>query len=191
MMKKIRAFTLVEIMVATAIFSVVMVTIYSAFNSGFLGFRNIENTVVAYQSANRVLNGIDPGLRNAFIYKDGAPKFKGEKSSLEFMSLVNQECALVSYKLEGRVIKRTIRQGLDALKEDSKGVEQNVANLVEELSFSYGYPDPANVQELLWKDKWDSTDSLPIEVKVKLVLINNKDKTLWVFERTIFLPASI
>ncbi|MCX5715091.1 MAG: prepilin-type N-terminal cleavage/methylation domain-containing protein, partial [Candidatus Omnitrophica bacterium] len=67
-MKKTKAFSLVELLIASAIFAVVMVSIYSAFRTGIFGYKNIRENIEIYQSARFILERINLDLRNAFAY---------------------------------------------------------------------------------------------------------------------------
>ena len=88
-MKLVKALTLVELLIASSIFVVVMVTIYSAFHSGIFGYRNIEETLDVYQTARSILGRINLDLRNSFAYSEDETKFVGEKNKISFLTLVD------------------------------------------------------------------------------------------------------
>ena len=83
-MRKTSAFTLVELLIALMIFSVVMVTIYSTFHNGIFGCRNIEEVMEIHQGARQVLERINLDLRNSFAYSATETKFAGAASEMSF-----------------------------------------------------------------------------------------------------------
>ena len=197
-MKKIlRAFTLVELLIASAIFLVVMLPIYSAFQSGIFGFRNIEETIDIYQTARQILERMNLDLRNSFAYSQDDAKFIGTKNEVSFLTLVDtfgedtivEDYAYVSYKLEENKLMRLCRKNKEALNDKSKIESDEMSSNIEKIDFSYGYIDLAD-QSLKFKDLWSGPDTpgeqgtLPVAIKVILTL---KNKIKQDFQRTIFL----
>lgn len=202
MKKNIMAFTLVELLIASAIFLVVMLTIYSAFQSGIFGYRNIEETINMYLSARQILERINSDLRNAVVYSGQDAKFTGNKNEASFLTLVdsfskqadtlNQDFAYVLYKLEGNKFLRLCRKNKDALNEKSETEPDEMSLNIVTISFSYGDIDHTD-NSLKFKDSWAGEGAanekvrLPVEVKVKITLKNKINEE---FERTIFLPQA-
>lgn len=198
-MKKFRAFTLIELLIASSIFVVLMASIYSAFHSGIFNYRNIEKTLDIYDAARSVLERMNLDLRNSFAYgsQDGNTKFTGTKNELSFLTLadtfsedaIRTEFAFVSYKLEEDRLLRTFRKNQGALNEESEVQPEEMASNVD-VKFEYGYI-PKGEKDLVFKESWPGQDNpeeqkaLPEAIKVKLTL--NK-RTEQGFERTIFLP---
>lgn len=198
-MNRIRAFTLVELLIASAIFLVIMLTVYSSFHTGMLGYRNIEEAIDVSQSTRQILERINLDLRNAVIYSAREAKFAGNKGSIEFLTIADRftqdeilkEYCLVSYSLEGARLMRLCRRNQESLNQESRVSPEEMAYNLEEIAFSYGY---INVMDnsLAWKDSWavqdapeDEQKSLPVAVKVELRL---KSRIKQDFQRTIFLP---
>ncbi|MFH1129087.1 MAG: prepilin-type N-terminal cleavage/methylation domain-containing protein [Candidatus Omnitrophota bacterium] len=190
-MKKNTAFSLVELLVASAIFVVIMLTVYSSFHTGIFGYRKIKEAVNIYQTAGLILERINLDLANSFSYSAQESKFSGAKSEISFLSLVDtfsqdkirQDYALVSYKLDGTKLMRLCRKNQEALNNKSEAAPDEMADNIKEVTFSYGYISVPE-QPLEWKDLWDDPKSLPLAVKVSLILSNNKAEQD--FERTIF-----
>lgn len=196
-MKNYRSFTLVEVLIASAIFIVVMVAIYSAFHSGIFGYRNIEDTLDLYQASRLILERINLDLKNSFIYQQNKEaKFLGSKDAVSFLTLVDTfgenkilpAYAYVSYKLEENKLLRLCRKNQESLNEKSEVLPEEMSSSIQKLDFSYGYIDPQD-KTLKFKDSWgtDSEDekkNLPEAVKVSLTL---KGKRAESFERTIYL----
>ena len=198
-MKKYKALTLIELLIASSIFVVVIVTIYSAFHSGIFGYRNIEETIDTYQAARSILGRINLDLRNSLVYKDDDTKFSGSQNEICFLTLVDkfgqdrllQELAFLSYKLEKDKLMRLCRKNQEALKENSEIQPEEMADNVE-IKFEYGYK-PQGKDEIEFKTSWPSPDIpdgqklLPVAVKVNLTV---KEKGEQKFERTIYLPLA-
>lgn len=188
------AFTLVELVIASAIFSVLMSTIYLSFHTGIFGYRNIEDTMNIYQSARQILERINLDLRNSFVYSNEKSWFSGNKNETAFLTLVDTfsennprlTYAFVSYRLESDKLMRLCRKDKESLNEKSKTQSEEMSSGVEELIFSYGYINPLT-QSMEWKDSWDDPKRLPSAVKIRLTI---KNKSRQNFERTIFMPQA-
>lgn len=190
-MKKNIAFSLVELLIASAIFVVIMVTVYSSFHTGIFSYRNIKEAINIYQTARLILERINLDLANSFSYSEQESKFTGSKNEIGFLSVVDtfsqekieQNYVLISYKLDGAKLMRLCRKNQEALNNKSEVVPEEMADNIKEITFSYGYISVPE-QPLEWKDLWDDSKRMPAAVKVKLTLINNKAEEA--FERTIF-----
>lgn len=191
-MKINNGFTLVEVLVASSIFVIVIMTVYSAFHGGILGYRNIEKAIDIHQSAMHILERINTDLRNSFAYSQAETKFKGEGDIISFLALVDrfngdniiQDYAFISYDLQGGRIMRQCRRNQESLNVRSEIAPEELASNVQELSFSYASAG-SKQGSMEWTDSWSDPRVLPPAVKIKLIL---KDKTSREFERTIFLP---
>ncbi|MBU0709635.1 MAG: hypothetical protein KJ793_02865 [Candidatus Omnitrophica bacterium] len=192
MIKSNRAITLLELLITASIFMAIMVSIYSAFQTGMFGYSDIEENITSYQRARLVLERINLDIRNSFAYSDEDSRFTGSENNVRFLSLVDSfkednitwDFALVSYNLEGDTLQRLCRKNREALNERSEVEAEEMALEVEELSFSYGYTQDGS-REVLFKDFWEDRVNFPLAVKVRLVL---GGKTEQEFERTIYLP---
>ncbi len=170
-------FTLVEVLITSAIFAVIMVTIYSVFRTGTFGYRNIEENLDAQQSARQVLERMALDLRNSFNFSDNSTGFSGKHNEILFFSLVDtflegkflKKYALVSYKLQEDKLMRLCRTGKEALNDKSEvGFEEFVPE-IKEITFDYAQILPQETA-ISWKDGWDDNKILPLAVKIKLTL---------------------
>jgi len=196
MMQKTKAFTLVELLIASSIFIVVMLTIYSAFHTGIFGYRNIEEAIDTYQAAGQILGRINLDLRNSFVYSANETKFEGENKQISFLALVDsyqedktvQDYAFVSYALEGNKLMRLCRINQDALNNESETKSEEMADNIEVI-FTYFYIDPDDPTNNSLKEKgaWDDKVKLPAAVKINLTV---KGKTESNFQRTVYLPLA-
>jgi len=194
-MKKPKAFTLVELLIASGIFLVLMLTVYSSFHTGMLGYRNIEEAIDTYQTARQILERINLDLRNSFAYSGNETKFTGTGNSISFLTLVDtfsedeivQDYALVSYTLIDKKLLRQCRKNQESLNENSEVQAEEMASKIEGINFRFGY---LNADKLEWSDSWpregaleDEKKALPVKVEVKLTIKNRIEQ---VFQRTIF-----
>jgi len=208
-----RAFTLLEMLVASAVFAIVMVSIYSAFRTGLFSRQNIEMTIDTTQTARTILEQMNTDLRNAFDYEgmNNASKFTGSASEVIFLATVDtfrqdsmvREPAQVSYTLQQGAsprenqLLRLCKRGLDALSNTTETQPEEMTQGVN-LQFKYGYLIPGEEDNGIQfdKDSWGISDndiekkSLPLAVKVALTLISADGKTERPFERTIYLPLA-
>ena len=191
-MKKQKAFTLVEILIASLIFTVVMVSIYAAFHSGIFGYRSINESIDTYQAARAILERLNTDLRNSFAYSSENTKFTGAEKEMAFLALVDSypEFASVSYKSEGGKLMRLCKKNQEALKENSEIKPKELAGNLE-IGFEYGYL-PEGQQEIKFNDCWpielnETNKLLPQAVRVSLTI---KGKIEQSFERTIYLTLA-
>jgi len=190
-MRRSQGFTLVELLIASSIFVVVMFTIYSAFNSGIFGYRNMEEVMDTYQAARQILERLNLDLRSSFIYSPEDVKFSGTNKQFSLLALVDvyevnkvtQKYASISYALEGNKLERLCRTDQEALNKNSEIIPEEMADNAE-ISFSYLYLDHTD-NSLKEKEVWEEKLILPLAVKIDLTI---KSKIEAHFERTVYLP---
>lgn len=139
------AFTLLELLIAAAIFSVILVSIYSAFQTGILAYRKADSASEIYQAARIALNRLESDLKNSFAYKTDNFQFEGRDNTMAFFTLSDtykdgkEAIAVCRVKYEwdeaSKTLKRTPQIGLNALKTDSLQEGYELASNVEDLSF--------------------------------------------------------
>jgi len=171
-MKKIRAFTLVELLIASAIFLVVMVTVYSTFNTGIFGYHNTEDLSNTYQNARQIFERIKLDLRDSFAYFEANSKFTGDKSGVNFLTLVDsfndgkleRGFAFVSYRLQDNKLMRLCRKNREATNAKSEIKAEEMSDNIA-VFFSYCYLDQAD-NSLKEKETWNDKKKLPAAVKI-------------------------
>ena len=192
MNKTNKAITLIELLIASSIFMIVMMSVYLTFRTGLFGYRDIEENIDIYQTARLALERLNLDLRNVFKYSQDETKFSGNNSEILFLTLVDKfsksqlmrHYAFVSYKLEAKILLRLCRLDKEALNEKSELEPQELASNIENFSLSYGFIESGN-EEIKWKDTWEDKKAFPVAVKVKLSMAG---KTKQEFERTIYFP---
>lgn len=188
---KNKGFTLIEILVASAIFAIVLTGIYSSFYAGMFGYRNIQENIGIFQSGRKALELMNKDIRNAFSYSSEKSGFQGGAETVSFFTLsdvfrqeaISRDFAFVSYGTESGRLMRLCRKDKEALNEALETEAEEVAAYVQTLSFEYGYLQ-AGQERLSWKSTWEE-EGLPDALKIKLVL---KGKIKEEFERIVFLP---
>lgn len=201
----IRGFTLVELLIAISIFSVIILSVYSAFHTGILSYYKIDSAFDVYQTARTILNRMELDLKNVFVYEQNDSGFKSDNQALDFYTILDSfdkdgktysDFAAIKYELSGGfnieltspgTLKRTYYKGEDALKKDVtdvNGESDDLTSDVRELSFQYAYSTGNTDKPYDWQGSWPSTDltkpagqerKLPLTIKIKLVLIE-KDR---------------
>ncbi len=195
-MRKIRAFTLIELLMAFSIFSAVALSIYSTLRAGILTYNKTDYAFGVYQTARLFFNRIELDLKDSFNYYDSDSKFKGDIQNLEFFSVTdifeegvsNPNISYIRYNLNNTGLKRLSFRGLDALKGDADtGSEDSYPN-IKKIAFQYAYSVQDANKPYDWQDTWplenneNQKKSLPLAVKIELSV---DDK---VFTKVISLP---
>jgi len=184
------AFTLVELLVSSAILVAVLAAVYVSFEAGLFGYRDVMEALRQSETAGLTLWQMNTELRNALAFAKDQTCFEGKRREISFLAIVpaadSETLARLSYLLEGGKIYRKIYRGKESLNRDASVQPQEICSGVEELRFEYGYPGPAP-GELLWKDYWDDPGVLPVAVRITLAV---QAKTRRIFERVVFCPAS-
>lgn len=158
------AFTLVELLIASAIFVVVMLSLYSAFQTGIISYRRLDTSFAVYQTARAALNRLEADLKNSFAYSDsgGKSRFSGTSDSLDFFTVIDsfrqgqlqtEVCRAVYSYRDNSLIRRSF-QGLDSLKDDSQSAEAVLALNIENLNFRYLNFTAGEGAAYQWQDAW-------------------------------------
>ncbi|MBF0522516.1 MAG: prepilin-type N-terminal cleavage/methylation domain-containing protein [Candidatus Omnitrophica bacterium] len=195
MQKDNAGFTLVELLIASTILVIVLVVIYSGFRTGVFGSRDIAHTVDLHQAAMEALERINIDLRNSFIYTKKNTKFFGDKEHMSFLSLTDKfsedgnspEYCFISYELDNGKLIRAVRKNKASLDETADAERDELADGVEDLTFSYGISS-SDAKEILWKESLEGSSAVPFLIQVRLALRNGKAQS--VFERNVALPLS-
>lgn len=213
-MKKDKApgFTFIELLIAIMIFAIIATSIYFTLHSG-IGIWSRSNVIIGENQAIRVFFqtisldlrnslpgfGVKPekdeqrdlseeeGLRIISEWKSGSMKFPSIIGSFEEDSVINV-VAEISYEFDSkknRLIRlaATLKEGFDEERSEKEIMLENVAD----VSFEYPYGESGS-GEYEWKDSWDSEESIPRGVKIRVVLKSKNDEKEKIFENIIFLP---
>ncbi|MCM8796060.1 MAG: prepilin-type N-terminal cleavage/methylation domain-containing protein [Candidatus Omnitrophica bacterium] len=185
------AFTLIEMLIVSAILSVVGLAIYATLNNGIKIWQKV-NTPLPEEDLNIFFDRFSLELRNSFKFT--GINFSGTKEMLEFPTLVN------SLRLQKRTVGKVIyiyepqNQILNRYQLDFAGVYMGETNLtfrqslrnIKSLRFQYYFYDK-DKKEYLWQDEWLKED-LPLAVRLELEFDNGKESKK--FTKTVNIPTS-
>jgi len=206
-MRKSSGLTLIELLIASSIFAIIMASVYSAFYGGFLGYRKMDASFEVYQSARTIFSRIESDLRNSFAYTKDDSKFHGSDANMDFFSIKELfvkdnsfiDICKIKYEKADTKLKRTYYRSLEALKDDVVVEPQVLAPEIKEISFEYAYATGNADKPYEWQTSWpkckEQTPTLPLAVKIKLSLVwPDKDKKADAkpieFSRVVSLPLS-
>lgn len=191
-------FTLIEMLVATAVSSVILVMVYSAYASIIRSVNQGKTASRYYEEVNMVLRRIDSDLLNAYWNESAKninfiSEIEGSSSRLNFVTgelksnrmilTVKDNFPSSDIHEVGYYLKRDNNTGKYNLIRRSEihydsspldgGVEEVIFKNAESVKFDFKYRSD-------WTDTWDSRDKkrLPSGIKTTLVVVdpyNNKD----------------
>lgn len=185
MMKK--AFTLIELLIVTTIFSIVSIAVYATFSSGMNVWRRSKEINIEQERALLKIEKLGRELRQTFNFKD--IDFYGSKDKLQIPAIVDFEVARITYFFDAdkKILFRSCDRLADILTAKEKKEELESKPVVylsnaDKLSFSYFYFDMQK-SAYLWKEDWEQNNP-PLAVKLDITV---KDET---YATTIFIPTA-
>lgn len=187
-----KGFTLVEILLAVSIFSILAVSVYSVFNMGITAWRKMEAILERYQRIRLIMeriglelrNCLDLDIDNSFILDpEKAYDFQGMADKVIFYTLKNGEIKRIIYKIEKDIEKsKELEREFLLLKRDEKLFSpfpfkdeefqgEVVVDLIKELKFEY--LERKSDSEENWLNKWGEAElqrkNLPTQIKIEMV----------------------
>lgn len=187
-MKKQSGLTLVELLVVTAIFTVISLAIYATFSSGLKIWEKV-NQPLAEEGVGIFLDKIAYDLRNSFRFQ--GINFMGQEQELAFASIVNSPRlqkrtvgeVIYSYDAGSGVLTRQ-EKDFSHIYSDEEGVKRNLLSRISNLKFRY-YAYNKEKKEYFWLDKVID-EELPSAVRIELELKDAQNK----FTKTIEIPLA-
>lgn len=196
--KQREGLTLIEIMLAVTILSVIALAIYSTFSQGIKLWQRLTQRTPASE-LNMVFEKMSSDLRNSFGFS--GINFVGAKDNISFAALTlaamgEQTKALsigeVSYFFDAQTesLDRRQRNYSQLYQNKPTSLRQMVSN-VKSLSFQYYYYD-SKQETYIWKDNWQVEEGekerrIPLAVRIRLKFDENtKEEKV---TRTITIPA--
>jgi len=199
-----KGFTLIELMMAASILSLIGLAILTTFGAGLRVYERVQS-YGGVQAAEALLSleEIEQNLRNTFPHS--AIKFSGDTQSIAFPALIetiemvgDEEQAVssvgqVSYYLsetdEEESILAIERWDYSKATEGAQAGEgrSNTLAFIENIEFSYYFFDEKS-GVYGWKDSWDKEEeNFPVGVSIKMTFQDDgRDVQL---ARTVFIPA--
>ncbi len=183
-------FTLIEMLIVTAIISVISLAIFSTFDNGIKIWQRVNNPLPGEDVA-IFLNKFERDLRNTFRF--AGIEFVGEKDRLEFASLVTSRNLqkttvggiIYSYDILNETLKRT-EKDFSQIYSDEKGRIAQVLAKIRDLKFQYYYYNDEK-KEFQWEDSWHK-EGFPLAVRLELKINNDRETEKHV--KTVSLPVS-
>ena len=188
--KSLTGFTLVEMVIVTAMLSVISLAIYATFNSGAKIWQRID-LQEPEEEVNIFFDKFAADLRSCFRFE--GMYFLGEEDRVEFPAMVYSNDlekrtvgrAIYSYNyMEGRVTRRQ-SDFSQVYYEDEGDVTLSLLN-VSGLGFLYYYYEE-KTEKYFWLTEWLG-DGLPLAVRIELELNDGVKRTK--FAKTITIPSS-
>ena len=185
----VRGYTFVEVLITTLIFTIVILSIYSVFQTGRITYEKMDFAFGLYQRARIIFNRMDADLKNSFVYGRNNAKFWGTSEKIDFCTVLDsfdaaggtlKKVSGIKYEFRDSILRRTQVDGLDILRQDAQGIAEDLASDLEDLSFQFASPDTGSTENhYAWQDIWPKKineqdtkqeNSLPLAVKVEMTL---------------------
>lgn len=189
---KTRGFTLLELLISTAIVAVLILTLYSAFQTGILSYNKMDSASNIYQTARILFYRMTRDIANSFSYAEKDSRFIGNKQTLEFFSVADTfekgeavpSVCRIKYSSADFALKRGYLSNLAAItvKEIPQDSQEELTSDAKELTFEYACASDNSDAPYNWQDSWpvqnnqEQLQSRPLAVKVKLVLVERDKK---------------
>lgn len=204
-----RGFTLIEMLIVTAILSVVALAIYATLNNGIKIWQKV-NRQLPEEDLNIFFDKFTLDIRNTFKFT--GINFSGTIEKVEFPTLVNPVRdygesgkrydvsngvnspglqkrtigkVIYFYDDESKIISRE-QKDFSQVYSDEKGAIRESLRNVRALKFQYYLYDEQK-KECLWQDEW-SKEGLPLAVKMELEFDDGAE--IKKFTKTVAIPTS-
>ena len=184
----LRAFSLVELLIAVAIFSVVSLAIYATFSSGLAVSRRLKNTDLNQQRILLKTERFSRELRQQPACRKQL--FQGDKTRVSFCANIDNYPYRLTYYFDSlaNALKR-VADKLDEIIDEGGNLNPEFHSpaviflpKIKEVKFSYLYLDLSK-NAYLWTEQW-TNDYLPLAVK--FIISDEKQK----YESTVYLPRN-
>lgn len=186
-----RAFTLVEMLIVTAILGFVTLTLYSALSNGIRVWQRVRQPA-AGEEVVLFLEKFTIDMRNAFAFK--GLSCKGETTMFESATIVtsprlqNTTVGKVSYiyNKDSKTLRREIYDYSAVVNGDAPQ-SSNIISGLEDFTFQYFMFD-SQKKMFVWVDEWDGQIGLPKAVRMEFTCVYGTEPTKIV--RTVGFPHS-
>lgn len=187
-------FTLVELLVAIAILSVLVVTIYSSFASGISAREKGETLVDLTQVGRETLRRMASDLANAPGLSD--PGFIGQADQMSFVTLqpdrehgIGRMCHVRYYlRMESPAGPGSLWRACQVFGDTHEEVDLT-GGCVRELKFTYAYHESGE-SGVRWATYWFGTEGAPLPVAVRISMVLESEGQTISLERTAHVPVS-
>jgi len=188
---KIRAFTLIELLIVCGILGVITLAIYATFNSGIKIWQRI-NVQVPAEDLNIFFGKFSSDLRNSFEFT--GITFFGTEDMFEFPTLAyspsldRRTVGQVRYSYDsGDEMLRREERGYSQIYNDESGTVMISLKDIKEVSFQYFNYDE-DIKKYYWQGEWFE-EGLPVAVKMELEFDDGTQ--IRRVSKTVAIPVSI
>ena len=188
--RKLTGFTLIEVMLAMTLLSIMVVLLFSSlkigaesWNKGESKIAQVNEKAVVYQFFKRHLPSVQP-LWDEFSGDKRQFSFQGERDKLQFVSVFPASSGrkglqlfdVIFDKTDPGIVKVILKPFYPAIdNEEWQSEEVILLENVETFELAY-FAKEDNSKDGVWGDNWQEKDSLPELVKIKIELV---DKSYW------------
>ena len=198
------AFTLLELLLAITIFSIIATALYSSFYSGLKILKRSEEAMKLHQDLRFVTEELSLELRNALITplqteenaltqeleEEKVYYFRGDRKGFRFVSLKNEGVCELGYRFKGdqaNTFLRTARFQSHGFTSQPERDEELLVGILEDVEVLYSYEGQDEDAPIVWLDIWEIEEMLPLGIKVRLRLKGLGDHSE--LTKTVYLPV--
>ncbi|MGD9014579.1 MAG: prepilin-type N-terminal cleavage/methylation domain-containing protein [Candidatus Omnitrophota bacterium] len=168
-----KGFTFIEIIVVSAIFSILLLATYGVFHSGSMVIRRSKDIPTQERKIILALERLAQDLRAICPSVDFGVEewqFKGSARQLSFVGFCNQGLCFYDYEFIPTSGKLSLTQ-YKVDREDEQLEKIKLRELIEELgdfNFEFmGYD--RQLKSYFWDEEWEDERNLPVAVKAQLI----------------------
>ena len=185
-------FTLIEMLIVTAILSVVALAVFATLNNGIKIWQKV-NRQLPEEDLNIFFDKFAHDVKNTFKFTGII--FSGTIEKVEFPTLVNSlrlqkrtvGKLIYAYEPETRILNRYQVDFAGVYSGESKASPQQTLKNVRALKFQYYLYNEQN-KVYLWQDEYGYKEGLPLAVRVELEFDDGAE--IKKFTKTVSIPTS-
>ena len=169
-----KALTLVEVLVASAIFSVLSLSLYLLLRSGISIREKIELQQTTLQNTYITCERSSHEVRNAVNFNNDDSGFEGSEKSFKFYTLLfDYACdypkiSHITYSFKDHILEKEVRK---PFKENPIRAVPYITNIAK-VSFEY-----FDSQVGAWEMTWEEKNYLPRGVRINLTIQDERGRT--------------
>jgi len=187
-LKPKNGFTLVELLISGLIFSLIALSLYSAFRTANLTYKRIDRASYVDEAARLLLNRIENELKNSFAFQEDDSRFEGNGQSLDFFSVTSYYdekakshplICRIKYEFSGEKLIYSQYCGLDSIQpQDQVSPETEELSAIKEVKFEFAESGPDKLWQTVWPNEKiiDQKKALPGAIRITLTVQEKKIK---------------
>ncbi len=189
-----KGFTLVELLIAAAMISVLFVGLGAHLRGGITLWLRSTQTVEGLQRQRVALDRLERDLANAVVYGGALPVLESDGKRMVWATIepAGREqparLRIVAYECAERGGVQGLWRGSQTASEALAQAEASPVLLLpqcEALTFRYAYQPAAPSEPLVWEGSWGQTDHLPKLIEITLM---RSGRTV---SRTVEIPSGV